>query len=85
MFNATNHVPNVPTAAPTHPHSVVYVGSSEEDLGSISVFISAVLLSLGGCFSIVFAHLRKSNCRIIDCCCFKLQRENLGIEGDVVV
>lgn len=55
------------------------------DLGELSVFICSVLLSLGGCFAIVAAHLRRSNCRLIDCCCLKCERENLNINSSVDV
>ncbi len=38
------------------------------DLGELSVFISAILLSLGGCISIVASSIRRSRCQQILCC-----------------
>ena len=40
------------------------------DLGELSVFISAILLSLGGCISIVASSIRRSRCQQILCCGF---------------
>lgn len=38
------------------------------NLGELSVFISAILLSLGGCISIVASSIRRSRCQQILCC-----------------
>jgi len=46
----------------------------------LGVFISGLLLSLGGCFALVFSNLRKSNCSDIELGCFRCHRENLNIE-----
>jgi hypothetical protein len=40
------------------------------DLGQLSVFISAILLSLGGFISIVASSIRRSRCQEILCCGF---------------
>ena len=40
------------------------------DLGELSVFISAILLSLGGCISIVASSIRRSRCQQISLCGF---------------
>lgn len=49
--------------------------SSSIDLGELSVFISALLLSLGGTISIVASSIRRSRCQQILCCGFsKCQR-----------
>jgi hypothetical protein len=40
------------------------------DLGQLSVFISAILLSLGGFISIVASSIRRSRCHQILCCGF---------------
>lgn len=46
----------------------------------LGVFISGLLLSLGGCFALVFSNLRKSNCSDIELGCFRCKRENLNIQ-----
>ncbi len=43
---------------------------SSIDLGQISVFICSILLSLGGCISIVASSIRRSRCQQILCCGF---------------
>jgi hypothetical protein len=57
---------------PTAPNGVNYT--------ELGVFISGLLLSLGGCFALVFSNLRKSNCSDIELGCFRCHRENLNIE-----
>ena len=47
----------------------------EADLGEISVFISAVLLSLGGCFAVVWGAVKNSRCTHIKCCGCDLVRD----------
>ena len=55
---------------------VVYLESKNPyDLGEISVFISAVLLSLGGCFAVVASNIRRSRCVTIDCGISKCSRK----------
>ena len=46
----------------------------------LGVFISGLLLSLGGCFALVFSNLRKSNCSDIELGCFRCHRQNLNID-----
>lgn len=46
----------------------------------LGIFISGIILSLGGCFAVVSSHCRRSNCKTIDCCCIKIQREDMDIE-----
>jgi len=48
-----------------------------ENLGSMGVFISSVLLSFGGFLAVLFSSLRNSRCSTVDCLCFKCDRENL--------
>ncbi len=48
--------------------------SNYPDLGELSVFISAILLSLGGCISIVASSIRRSRCKQILCCGFNCLR-----------
>ena len=65
--------------------NVVYMENKNPyDLGEISVFISAVLLSLGGCFAIVASNIRRSRCVSIDCGISKCSRkipndEDIGV------
>ena len=55
--------------------SNVYIESKNPyDLGEISVFISAVLLSLGGCVAVVASNIRRSRCVTIDCGISKCSR-----------
>ena len=54
------------------------------DLGEISVFISAVLLSLGGCFAIVASNIRRSRCVSIDCGISKCSRK-IPVDEDIGV
>jgi len=58
--------------------------NSTVDLGEISVFISAILLSLGGCISIIASSIRRSRCQNIMCCGSKCIRE-VPVEGDIAV
>jgi len=57
-----------------HNSSYVTFGIAEEekssslDLGEISVFICSILLSLGGCISIIASSIRRSRCQQIFCC-----------------
>ena len=46
----------------------------------LGIFISGLLLSLGGCFAVIASQCRKSNCSKINCCGLKIVRENLEIE-----
>jgi len=64
------------TSLYNYSSDVVYIQRSKTyDLGEISVFISAVLLSLGGCFAIVASNIRRSRCISIDCGVSKCSRK----------
>ena len=56
---------------------VIYVERSKNpyDLGEISVFISAVLLSLGGFIAIIGSNIRRSRCSNIICGSTKCKRD----------
>tara|TARA_R100001163_G_C4914792_1_gene97527 strand:- start:112 stop:348 length:237 start_codon:yes stop_codon:yes gene_type:complete len=56
-----------------------------ENLGTIGVFASSLLLSLGGFFAMIFTGLKNSRCKDISCCtgCIKCTRENLEEESQV--
>ena len=64
---------------------VIYIQpQTKYDLGEISVFISAVLLSLGGCFAIVASNIRRSRCVSIDCGISKCSRK-IPQDDDIAV
>jgi hypothetical protein len=55
---------------------IVYVEKNNPyDLGEISVFISAVLLSLGGFIAIIGSNIRRSRCSNIICGSTKCKRD----------
>lgn len=72
MFNFSSYVE--PTNAPDY---VIIQPNTMENLGTIGVFASSLLLSLGGCIAVVFSSLRQSRCKNISCCGVSCQRENL--------
>ena len=51
-------------------------------LGSVSVFISAFLLSCGGFLAVIFSYLRRSNCKKVSCFGSECTRTNLNIIED---
>ncbi len=59
--------------------------SNYPDLGELSVFISAILLSLGGCISIVASSIRRSRCQEILCCGFSKCLRNVPNDEDISV
>lgn len=65
------------------PVVIVERHSDGELLGQVSVFVSAILLSMGGCIAVVCSHMRKSNCSYISCFGTKCTRENLGVDDPV--
>ena len=57
---------------------VIYVNTGmKENLGTLGVFLSSLLLSLGGCIAVVFSSFRQSRCKNISCCGLKCDRENI--------
>ena len=72
MFSiqSTNYNNSIqPTPAP-------YIKIYESDsLGSLSVFISSILLSAGGFFAICFSWINKSRCKSIKCGSLVCERE----------
>ena len=63
---------------------VYFENKNPYDLGEISVFISAVLLSLGGCVAIVASNIRRSRCVSIDCGISKCSRK-IPVDVDIGV
>tara|TARA_R100000951_G_scaffold15271_2_gene12031 strand:+ start:4740 stop:4991 length:252 start_codon:yes stop_codon:yes gene_type:complete len=47
----------------------------------LGIFISGLILSVGGFLSLILGSIRRSNCKTVSCCCFNCKRENLDI-GD---
>ena len=76
MSNHTNlkvgYSPNVP--------EIIINENRGPTLGEISVFVTAVMISIGAFFSIILTNLRKSNCSEVECCGCRLKRENLHLE-----
>jgi len=65
--------------------NVIYMENKNPyDLGEISVFISAVLLSFGGCIAIVASNIRRSRCVTIDCGISKCSRK-IPVDDDIGV
>ena len=65
--------------------NVMYIENKNPyDLGQISVFISAVLLSFGGCIAIVASNIRRSRCVTIDCGISKCSRK-ISVDDDIGV
>ncbi len=60
MFNISSVDPHFQS----NPYPVIYI-NQKENLGTIGVFASSLILSLGGFFSVVFASCRQSRCRDI--------------------
>ena len=50
---------------------------NQENLGTISVFISAILLSCGGFIAMLFSSMKTSRCVDIDCCGISCKRKIL--------
>ena len=61
---------------------VIQENSLGSILGNVSVFISAFLLSCGGCLAVIFSYLRRSNCEQVKCLGSECTRGNLGISED---
>ena len=57
---------------------------NEENLGTISVFISAILLSCGGFIAMLFSSMKTSRCVDIDCCGITCKRKILEEDSNEV-
>jgi hypothetical protein len=76
---------NLSNISYNYSSNVVYMENKNPyDLGEISVFISAVLLSLGGCVAIVASNIRRSRCVSIDCGISKCSRK-IAVDDDIGV
>lgn len=66
-----------------YPNTPAIIVEYKDDYGSLSVFISSLLLSLGGFIGIILSQLHKSRCSQISCCGFKCKRDVVS-EDNVV-
>jgi len=57
---------------------------NEENLGTISVFISAILLSCGGFIAMLFSSMKSSRCVNIDCCGMSCKRKIIEEDSNEV-
>lgn len=57
---------------------------NEENLGTISVFISAILLSCGGFIAMLFSSMKSSRCVNIDCCGVSCKRKIVEEDNEEV-
>ena len=83
MTNISNVMQNIIDEPPSSERIVIIQKDSLGSiLGNISVFLSAFLLSCGGCLAIIFNYLRRSNCKHIKCFGSECTRTNLDISED---
>ena len=71
MFNYSHLLNNMSEEEPI----IINVPTRVEDLTSIGIFISSILLSLGGCITMILAQFQKSKCKTIKLCGFDCKRE----------
>ena len=83
MTNISHVMQNIIEEPPSSERIVIIQKDSLGSvLGNISVFLSAFLLSCGGCLAIIFNYLRRSNCKHIKCFGSECTRTNLDITED---
>ena len=68
-----------PTPAPPTFNIVLEDKQTGINYTELGIFISGLILSLGGCIAVVCSQLRKSNCSYIKCFCLRCDREDLDI------
>ena len=75
------NTPNNPIVKNLSTTQPIYIdferGVNYTELG---IFISGILLSCGGFLALLLGNIRRSNCKEVNCLCFKCKRENLKIE-----
>ena len=54
---------------------VINISKREEDLTSIGIFVSSIILSVGGCITMLLAQIQKSKCKTVSCLGFNCLRE----------
>ena len=90
MFNILGFKENISNPRYLNNSSYVTFGIAEKqkssiDLGQISVFICSILLSLGGCISIVASSIRRSRCQQILCCGFSKCLRNVPNDPEIAI
>lgn len=63
MYNITKNI------------EIIEFPQRKEDLTSIGIFISSLILSIGGCITMILAQIQKSKCQQIKCLGLKCLRE----------
>jgi hypothetical protein len=60
----------------------IYLPKTDDRLNytELGIFISGIILSVGGFLALLLTNIRKSNCSQINCGCFSCSRENLDID-----
>ena len=64
----------------TNPNINVNIPNPPINYTELGIFISGLILSVGGFCSLMLGNCRKSNCSSIQCGCIKIERNNLEIE-----
>ena len=52
---------------PRNDNTVHFEMNQKESLTTIGIFVSSLLLSLGGCIAVILSEVRKSRCMEINC------------------
>lgn len=63
----------------TNPNINVNIPNPPINYTELGIFISGLILSVGGFCSLMLGNCRKSNCSSIKCGCIKIERNNLEI------
>tara|TARA_Y100000361_G_C11025838_1_gene272108 strand:+ start:278 stop:499 length:222 start_codon:yes stop_codon:yes gene_type:complete len=57
------------------PKIILYMPNPKENLTTWGIFLSSLLLSIGGLFSMVMSSIRNSKCKNVKFCGFGCERE----------
>ena len=52
---------------PRNDNTIHFEMNQKESLTTIGIFVSSLLLSLGGCIAVILSEVRKSRCMEINC------------------
>jgi len=52
---------------PRNDNTIHFQMDQKESLTTIGIFVSSLLLSLGGCIAVILSEVRKSRCMKINC------------------
>ena len=61
------------------PPIYIYPPQNNINYTELGIFISGLILSVGGFLSLLLGSIRRSNCKTVACCCFKCKREDMDI------